>query len=113
MGTNYYHRKDDVCPTCGREDEDVHIGKSSGGWTFSFHGTDDIRSWEQWRAALAYGRIEDEYGRALTLPEFEELVAAKLGGLRHYDEMEREYPNSMWGEWLDPEGHSFSGGEFS
>ncbi len=36
MGINYYHRTN-ICKECGRYDE-RHIGKSSHGWQFSFHG---------------------------------------------------------------------------
>lgn len=36
MGTNYYWHRDS-CAHCGRSDEPVHIGKSSGGWCFGLH----------------------------------------------------------------------------
>ena len=37
MGTNYYLHEAPPCPTCGRQDEPLHIGKSSAGWCFSLH----------------------------------------------------------------------------
>ncbi len=46
MGTNYYHGVP-PCSKCGHG-VDIHIGKASHGWTFSFHGTDTIRSWKDW-----------------------------------------------------------------
>jgi len=39
MGTNYYIRYN-LCNCCNRYDE-IHIGKSSAGWQFSFHAVDD------------------------------------------------------------------------
>ena len=51
MGTNYYARID-ACPVCTRCDpaDDMHIGKSSGGWAFALHvdpseGVCDLEDW--------------------------------------------------------------------
>ena len=52
MGTNYYTKTD--------EGEELHIGKSSFGWTFSFHATDEIRSYEHWLKYLKDRKIYDE-----------------------------------------------------
>lgn len=105
MGTNYYHHRY-VCPTCGKSDVE-HIGKSSGGWAFSFHGTEQIRSWADWQEVLQRGgSIVNEYGEALTLDEFCELVEAKRSELR--------VPYSGYkDEWLDAEGNAFTEGDFS
>jgi hypothetical protein len=105
MGTNYYHRRD-VCPTCQRAAEEVHIGKSSMGWTFSFSGTAGYRTWEEWRDVLrSGGEIRDEYGDAVTLAHLERLVEEKRGGKNHA---------ATYGDgWVDPDGHSFSSREFS
>jgi hypothetical protein len=113
MGKNYYWTPD-PCPTCGHG-ETIHIGKSSAGWQFSFHGTDDIRSWENWQAILAgKGTIADEYGVELTLDEFRSVVEDRGGGLlNHHDYCAVRYPNSFWSGWKDAEGYSFSPGEFS
>ena len=46
MGTNYYARYN-ICKHCNRFDE-IHIGKSSAGWQFSFHATHEIRSYKDW-----------------------------------------------------------------
>lgn len=106
MGTNYYHHEE-VCDHCGHAKSVTHIGKSSVGWTFIFHGTNEIRSYQDWLTRLrAGGRIVDEYGRVVPLDEFEKLVAAKKDGSNHAI----NYPS---GSWLDQEGHGFSGGEFS
>jgi len=64
MGTNYYWHNKKPCPTCGHEDEPLHIGKSSAGWVFALHvypdkGIDDLQDWE---SRWGEGEIRDEYG---------------------------------------------------
>lgn len=105
MGTNFYLRTN-VCPNCGRYDEQ-HIGKSSYGWSFTFQGTSEIRSYKHWLGLLVgEGKIFDEYGRIWTLGDFKAKVEAKQGGRNHA----REYPQYSW---VDEEGHSFSEAAFS
>ena len=105
MGTNYYHRTN-ICPECGRYDEQ-HIGKSSAGWAFTFQSAQGIRSYKGWLKVLeGGGKIYDEYGREVSLEELKALVEAKKGGRNHAV----EYPRD---NWLDEEGYSFSGYEFS
>lgn len=63
MGTNYYLKPKDDCPTCKRPFETKHIGKSSAGWCFALHvypeeGINDLPDWTQ---LFASGRIVDEY----------------------------------------------------
>lgn len=141
MGTNYYHHKyvGECCNSCGRSEEKVveHIGKSSAGWSFSFHGTDEIRSAKDWeKSLLAGGKIFNEYDEEQTVAEFMAMVEAKKGGLNHVRDLsnpDSDYyqpisntaawrgSETAWmtkriaegKEWLDPEGHSFSAGEFS
>lgn len=112
MGTNYYHIEN-VCEHCGRGDEGEHIGKSSAGWTFSFQGTPEIRSYADWLARLeAGGIIRNEYGDVVTLDEFKELVEAERGAkLNHTHYSDEHHPGVD--VWLDDDGHSFSGGEVS
>ena len=50
MGMNYYKRTV-KCDCCG-EIENLHIGKSSFGWTFNFMGTEKIRSFADWKIEL-------------------------------------------------------------
>jgi hypothetical protein len=115
MGTNYYHEPDEaaVCAKCGAACTSCgaveHIGKSSAGWTFSFHATDTEKSWADWRKRLeAGGVIRDEYGDTVALAKFAAMVDRKRQSPRHHA---REYP--QYGSYTDPEGHSFSPGEFS
>jgi hypothetical protein len=62
MGTNYYLYRD-VCPHCGRaEEEPLHIGKSSAGWCFSLHVTDEIPDLEAWQKEWEQGEIRNESG---------------------------------------------------
>ena len=107
MGTNYYHRTG-CCSECGRFDE-THIGKRSYGWTFSFHGTDEIRSWEDWqKKLLSGGQIYDEGDMELCYESFEEIVVSKIDERHNHAE---RFPGDD--TWIDSSGHSFCDGEFS
>lgn len=63
MGTNYYVAKN-LCECCNRYDKEYHIGKSSYGWAFSFHGyrAERLVSWKSWKEFLKEQIIMDEYG---------------------------------------------------
>jgi len=66
MGTNYYYHEESPCPVCGRLNEPLHIGKSTGGWCFALHiypeaGVRDLKGWLRlFRCKGTY--ILDEYG---------------------------------------------------
>jgi hypothetical protein len=83
MGTNYYWReKKAPCPTCGHNSsEELHIGKSSGGWCFSLHvdpelGINDLPDWiERWHRTDSC--IRDEYGRDVTPAEMWAVVMCR------------------------------------
>jgi hypothetical protein len=134
MGTNYYLHYN-ICKCCSRSDE-IHIGKSSGGWTFSFQGyrangtyyteikdKDEkelkIESYKDWLSFLermiAKGsEIRDEYNEKISLDKFKELVERKKDEkFNHTKYCMVEHPSSMKDLWLDAEGHSFSDGDFS
>lgn len=126
MGTNYYWQEE-TCPTCGHSQKRYHIGKSSGGWTFSFHALDEyesptnkpVRSVKDWKALMKRkGLILDEYGEITGEKEFWKMVTAKRkvpGAKSHATEAVKHgwYINSSDKTWLDKEGHSFSSGHFS
>lgn len=123
MGINYYHRSN-ICECCGRYNE-KHIGKSSGGWTFSFRGyrkayeDDDIieiKSYAEWLVLLqSGGLIFDEYDREVSLADFKALVDAKrTEKLNHTIYCRVEYPaHAERNCWLDEQGNSFDDNEFS
>lgn len=81
MGTNYEWRET-ACPACHRGDS-IHVGKSSGGWSFLFHGyrhdPDDglvspfgftVESRADWRKVFTErpGVLVDEYGQVIDDP---------------------------------------------
>ena len=112
MGTNYY-LKYNVCSECGRHDE-LHIGKSSAGWKFIFHGYDDcglnITDIDDWKTRTAGGKIFNEYGEEVKYSWFWELVENKQTNPHnrsnlHLDSNRREY--------YDKEGYWFNNYDFS
>jgi hypothetical protein len=118
MGINYYHFPHE-CPCCRHKDR-AHIGKSSWGWTFSFQGTETIRSWRDWQLILsAGGEIRDEYGCTVPLDDLRALIESKRTAQHNHttycrssnDPWTRLYGNEEC--WLDEEGNSFSGRDFS
>ena len=98
MGTNYY-AMENVCPHCNRGNKLEHIGKSSCGWTFSFHATYEIRSYKQWIEFLSKDgvKIQDEYGREISLEKFKELVENKKDAPHnHAKEVDSPYDKSFF-----------------
>lgn len=119
MGTNYYTVKN-ICEHCHRHDRDLHIGKSSAGWTFSFQGyradyhVPKIETYEQWLDMLKEERIFDEYGEEITLAELKEIVEKKRSEPNnHTTYVEIHHPDHAKNCWLDGQGNSFTGVEFS
>ena len=118
MGTNYYARYN-VCEHCKRYDQ-IHIGKASVGWQFTFHATEEIKSWQDWFIFLFKPDVYifDEYNEKVTLDNFRELVASKQKPefLNHAKEaIKRKATDPFWKDeesYLDPEGYSMSPGEF-
>lgn len=114
MGTNYYWTNaTPPCPTCGAQRETrLHIGKSSAGWNFLFHGTDEIRSWADWWAVIRTGTVENEYGDTLNASALQDVVENRAPGLQcHLDAALREGRQAQF--WKDQDGFVFCGGEFS
>jgi len=114
MGTNFYWVSlNETCKSCGQvarnNEERYHIGKSSGGWTFGFHGTDVIRSFKDWCNVFEFepGYILDEYDKPISVGGFKNLVEAKKDEKHNHA---KEYPENCW---LDDEGHGFHDAEFS
>jgi hypothetical protein len=83
MGTNFYWKKaGNVCPTCNRKDEvELHIGKSSGGWCFSLHvyPDDGINDLSDWLPKLLDPEsvIWNEYGDQVSVAEMLRWIARR------------------------------------
>jgi hypothetical protein len=78
MGTNYYAVKKKP----SEYNNEIHIGKSSGGWRFLFQGYSDeltINSKEDWEKFLKNDEyvIMDEYGSRISYKDFFKLVEDK------------------------------------
>ena len=128
MGTNYYVATNH-CECCDRYDEEYHIGKSSYGWAFSFHGypAERLVSWKQWKEFLKNKIIMDEYHERIDYDSFVDMIETyKSPGyvnpqtgkknLQHNDAMKKDkyyfgFDPDM--EWDDEDGYSFSSREFS
>lgn len=121
MGTNYYwHIPGNPCSACGHDADkgDYHIGKSSAGWTFSFHAVPELgvasyRDWLRTFAASPHGKIVDEYGREHSVADFVVLVEGKRDGKNHTQYVRAEHTAFSDDCYLDGDGHSFSRGDFS
>lgn len=124
MGTNYYVTKD-KCECCKRSTREYHIGKSSGGWAFSFQGYpwNKLTSWKAWKEFLKGETIEDEYGDPVPYDEFVKMVESyKAPGfcndagrvnLQHNDEGRKQGFFDPKYDWDDEDGYSFTTREFS
>jgi len=129
MGTNYYVASNH-CECCDRYDEEYHIGKSSGGWAFSFQGyrAERLVSWQAWKEFLKDKVIMDEYGERIDYDWFVQYIESEKApgfirpngkpNLQHNDEGRK--PNESgytWFnpeyDWDDPEGYAFCSREFS
>ena len=85
MGTNYYAVGAEKCEECGRpyDDKEVHLGKSSAGWEFSFAWNEgkyykNLKEFKEW---LSTKTIRNEYGEEISHEEFWDMVKTKRGGL--------------------------------
>ena len=126
MGTNYYVAKN-LCECCDRYDEEYHIGKSSYGWAFSFHGyrAERLVSWRAWKEFLKNKIIIDEYGEKTSYEKFIEMIETyKAPGykredghvnLQHNEQGKidkRPWFNSEY-DWDDEDGYAFCSRNFS
>lgn len=123
MGTNYSWY-DQPCDHCGRY-EMVHVGKSSGGWSFLFAAylrADSrtpfdraVMSRSDWREIFTSrsGRLLDEYGQQIADP------VAWLDALVPPDSAQIAKETTWMGGWIaedvrrDAEGFRIETGEFS
>ena len=113
MGTNYY-TKTNKCETCGNKPEGIHLGKSSGGWQFSFqyNGGKFYKSVPEMKEWLKDKEIENEYGEIVTQKEFWDMVEDKQKEkLNHAEYVNKKYPNRESIDFII-NGYSFSDCEF-
>lgn len=76
MGTSYYLRPG---PLGG---EELHIGKSSGGWCFSLHvipeeGLNSLEDWKRRFKRNPFSTVRDEYGRAVSKAEMLSIITER------------------------------------
>jgi hypothetical protein len=113
MGTNYFIHEES-CSHCGHQPALVHIGKSSHGWKFLFHATDECVTKQDWEHHLVGKQIVDEYNRFVTYAEFFEMVETKQPGIDHKTASFKQWgsfpPDNRW--YLDAAGYYFYQGEF-
>lgn len=103
MGTNYY-AKINICHTCHRPEEEIHLGKSSWGWQFLFAYNDgdyykDVAQLKDW---LKDKEIFDEYDRPVTHEDFWKMIEDKQATVNPQD-----------GHFMTIDGYRFMNGQFS
>jgi hypothetical protein len=107
MGTNYEVAPRPCCPTCGHQEAPLHIGKSSAGWAFLFHGyereKDPLTTAAEWFAFLKDREIRDEYGCHVSFDDFKAMVERKKNDRIAWSDRKQ----------LDPEGYPVAFYEFS
>lgn len=119
MGTNFDVRFN-ICETCGNYEE-LHLGKASYGWEFSFQGHDGvikIKSVKTWKEFIdkRNGKIFDEYNRENTWEDImaradiakdrkKHTTAKSIGFYQGDEDIERYY--------YDSEGYCFTNMDFS
>lgn len=115
MGTNYYALTE-RCPTCNRHDEDIHLGKSSAGWQFSFqyNGGQYYKNVPEMKKWLKDKKIINEYYDPVTHKEFWDMVKVKQtkANQNHTAIMRRDYLSHKDSEHII-DGYSFSDYNFS
>jgi hypothetical protein len=106
MGTNYYAVKKEPRVY----DRVIHLGKSSFGWRFLFHETEDIRTFPQFKRWLSENIgdtkeyvLMNEYNEEVTVVELIELIEIK----------QKENNPDNFSHCKDIDGYRFSDREFS
>jgi len=108
MGTNYYI-KINVCPACKRPEEEIHLGKASFGWQFSFqyNGGKYYKNVKEMKEWLRGRQIWDEYDEKVRQKAFWKMIESKRGGKNHTKECPEDHRS------FNIEGYSFTDCEFS
>lgn len=108
MGTNYYAHVN-PCSECGKPEEKLHLGKSSGGWKFCFRDRDEYSDITEFQTfiRLDYVKLVDEYGREISPDDFMEKVEGKQDERSHIESVDKTE------DWRSVEGYEFFDREFS
>ena len=107
MGIDYYLKIDDLCPHCGHVTgtDEMHIGKSSAGWTFALHVYPEMRitDLEDWKPLLEGNEIIDEYGNTIAYTEMLRIITDRSGapGSSLRPACAVEGPNGLWRSRID------------
>lgn len=122
MGTNYYVHTPacaDACEHCSAS-EQLHLGKSSGGWRFLFQADEDWpreQAYSLWLERAKLGEIRDEYDRPITLDELLKFVAVKQEARSHMNPLPDEPRGPLYDSLRKSdfvcEGYDFCGRYFS
>jgi len=101
MGTNYYWQSK-ACDKCGHSSERIHIGKSSAGWCFGLHVTDELTTLGQWEAKWnSGGYIYNEYDKQVSVSDMMKAITER-SGLIGFDD--RDWP--MMGYYDEADFHN-------
>jgi len=117
MGTNFYLKGRPACEHCGRKAErGLHIGKSSGGWTFGLRiyptsaaegswseeelhrlGIERIVSLDDWKPLMERYGIVNEYGDEVSFTEMLDTITKRShpNGLLRRHELSRHLRVTM------------------
>lgn len=116
MGTNYYVGNK-ACKECGHRPDQIHLGKASAGWQFSFqyNGGKFYKNVPEMKEWLKDKQIVNEYGDKISQWEFWEMVDTlqnpTKGYKNHAEYCHKEYPSMTTEHIID--GYSFSDVDFS
>lgn len=107
MGTKYYWNALGSSEALAAGSS-IEIGESCWGWKFLFHGTGDIRSWQEWKKLLQRGGvIYDQYKRVLSPRELCEVVETEQGR-DHTEFCLTRLPRPVSRPWHDKDGFLFT-----
>lgn len=109
MGCNY-HVKINICSCCKRPEEEIHLGKSSAGWSFAlqYNGGKFYTNFEEMKKWLEDKVIENEYGEKVSKEDFIKLVESK----KKIKDPDTDYGERV-GDIKEINGYKFFDWEFS
>jgi len=118
MKVNYY-TGENYCESCKRFDKFCHIGVAAFGHAFIFRGYTwaKLESWQDWKEYLKIKEIYDEFGDRVSYSWFVNYIETyKSPDYVSEDNMKNISVNEVAlsiHDWIDDEGYSFRGQEFT